>query len=41
MQVTPNSSLVGHPGYLKTYRKIREIFSWKGLKTDVMIFIRE
>jgi hypothetical protein len=42
MQVATHSSpLAGHPGYLKTYRKIKEIFAWKGLKTNVLRFIRE
>jgi hypothetical protein len=41
MQATHSSNLVGHPGYLKTYKKIREIFTWKGLKMDVLRFARE
>jgi hypothetical protein len=41
MHATHNSPLAGHPGYLKTYRKIRERFTWKGLKTDVLRFVRE
>jgi hypothetical protein len=36
-----NSPLAGHPRYLKTYRQIRERFTWKGLKTDVLKFARE
>ena len=28
-------------GFLKTYRKVRERFSWKGLKNDVMEYVRE
>ena len=31
-----NSPLARHPGYLKTYKQIRECFSWKGLKNDVL-----
>jgi hypothetical protein len=31
----------GHQGYFKTYRQIRERFSWKGLKDDVLKHIRE
>ena len=31
-----NSPLAGHPGFLKTYRSLRERFSWKGLKGDVL-----
>ena len=41
MQEAHNSPLVGHPGYLKTYKQIRERFTWKGLKTDVLRFVRE
>jgi len=41
MHATHSSPLEGHPGYLKTYRNIREIFTWKGLKTDVLRFVRE
>jgi hypothetical protein len=35
------SPLAGHLGYLKTYRQIREWFTWKGLKTDVLKFVWE
>jgi hypothetical protein len=31
-----DSPLAGHQGFFKTYRQIRERFSWKGLKQDVM-----
>ena len=31
----------GHLGFLKTHRQIRERFSWKGLKDDVLQHIRE
>lgn len=31
----------GHPGYFKTYRQIRERFTWKGLKADVLQYVRE
>lgn len=31
-----DSPLARHPRYLKTYRQIRERFSWKGLKNDVL-----
>lgn len=41
MQPTHNSPLARHPGYLKTYRAIREIFSWKGLKDDVLRHVKE
>jgi hypothetical protein len=36
-----DSPLVGHQGFFKTYRQIRERFSWKGLKQDVMRHVRE
>jgi hypothetical protein len=41
LQAFHNSSLVGHQGFLKAYRHIKEIFTWKGLKEDVMRHIRE
>ena len=31
LTVCHNSPVAGHHGYFKTYRKIRERFSWKGL----------
>jgi hypothetical protein len=36
-----DSPLVGHQGFFKTYRQIRERFSWKGLKQDVMRHVSE
>lgn len=30
-----------HSGYFKTYKQVRERFSWKGLKNDVLCFVRE
>jgi len=36
MQVAHDSPLVGHQGFTKTYRAIRERFAWKGLKDDVL-----
>ena len=30
-----NNPMAGHQGYFKTYKQIREKFSWKGLKKDV------
>jgi hypothetical protein len=36
-----DSPLIGHQGFFKTYRWIRERFSWKGLKQDVMRYISE
>jgi len=41
MQATHNSPLAGHSGFLKTYRAIRENFSWRGLKGDVLRNMRE
>jgi hypothetical protein len=41
MKAMHDTPLVGHPGYFKTYRKIRERFSWKGLKDDVLRHARE
>jgi hypothetical protein len=35
------SPLAGHQGFFKTYRQIRERFSWKGLKQDVMRHVSE
>ena len=36
-----DSPLAGHQGFFKTYRQIRERFSWNGLKQDVMRYISE
>ena len=36
-----DSPLAGHQGFFKTYRQIRERFSWKGLKQDVMRHVSE
>jgi hypothetical protein len=41
MEAMHNTPLAGHPGYFKTYRKIRERFTWKGLKDDVLKHVRE
>ena len=41
MRASHDSPLAGHLGYLKTYRCIRERFSWKGLKEDVLRHVRE
>jgi hypothetical protein len=41
MRATHDTPLAGHPGYFKTYRQIRERFSWKGLKDDVLRHVRE
>ena len=39
LEETNDSPLGKHQGYLKTYRKIRERFSWKGLKNDVLRYV--
>ena len=36
MRATHDTPLAGHPRYFKIYRQIRERFSWKGLKDDVL-----
>ena len=36
-----DAPLARHPGYLKTYRKVQERFYWKGLKEDVLKYVRE
>jgi hypothetical protein len=41
LKVCHDSPTTGHQGYFKTYRQIRERFSWKGLKDDVLKHIRE
>ena len=41
MRASHDSPLAGHPRYLKTYKSIRERFSWKGLKEDVLRHVRE
>jgi hypothetical protein len=41
LRAVHDAPLVGHPGYLKTYRQVRERFSWKGLKGDVLRYVRE
>ena len=41
LQASHDSPLAGHQGFTKTYRAIRERFSWKGLKEDVLQHVRE
>ena len=41
MEFTHDAPVVFHPGFLKTYQKIRERFTWKGLKDDVLMYVRE
>ncbi|XP_057851782.1 uncharacterized protein LOC131061965 [Cryptomeria japonica] len=33
--------MAGYLGYFKTYRQVRERFTWKGLKLDVLRYVRE
>ena len=41
VQESHGSPLSGHQGFLKTYRQIRDRFSWKGLKKDVIQHVWE
>jgi hypothetical protein len=41
LTVVHDSPLAGHQGVFKTYRQIKERFSWKGLKKDVMRHINK
>ena len=41
MHAIHDAPSAGHPGFFKTYRQIRERFSWKGLKGDVLRYVRE
>ena len=41
LQASHDSPLASHQGFTKTYRAIRERFSWKGLKEDILQHIRE
>jgi hypothetical protein len=41
LRAVHDSPLAGHQGFFKTYRRIRERFSWKGLKHDVMRHVSE
>jgi hypothetical protein len=36
-----DAPLAGHPGYLKSYKQVGERFSWKGLKEDVLLYVKE
>ena len=36
-----DNPLSGHTGFYKTYRKVREIYSWKGLKKDIIKYVQE
>jgi hypothetical protein len=41
MKACHNSPTLKHQRFFKMYRQINEIFSWKGLKDDVLRHIRE
>jgi hypothetical protein len=41
LQACHDSSIAGHQGIGKAYRKFRERFSWKGLKEDEMNHVKE
>jgi hypothetical protein len=41
LQACHDSPMAEHQGFVKTYRQVRERFSWKGLKEDVMRHIKE
>ena len=41
LQACHDSPMAGHQGIGKTYMQVRESFSWKGLKEDVMSHIKE
>lgn len=41
LQAAHDSPLARHPGFLKTYRTIRERFTWKGLKKDIIKYVQE
>ena len=41
LQASHDSPLSSHQGFTKTYRAIRERFSWKGLEEDVLLHVRE
>jgi hypothetical protein len=41
LQVCHDSPIAGHQGINKTYMQVRERFSWKGLKEDVIKHVKE
>lgn len=41
LHTTHDSHLAGHQGFYKTYRAIRERFTWRCLKEDVLKHVRE
>ena len=36
-----DSLVAGHPDFFKTYKMLREILSYKGLKADIMKYVNE
>jgi hypothetical protein len=40
-QACHDSPLAGHQRFVKTYKQIRDRFAWKGMKEDVMRYIKE
>ena len=36
-----DNPLSGHTGFYKTYKKVRERYSWKGLKKDIIKYVQE
>jgi predicted metal-dependent hydrolase len=41
LQACYDLPLAGNQGFIKTYRHVRERFTWKGMKEDVMCHIKE
>jgi len=41
LHATHDSPLSGHQGFRKTYMAVRECFTWKGLKGDVLRHVQE
>ena len=41
LEAAHNAPMVGRPDFLKTCRKVRDRFTWKGLKEDVLRHVRE
>jgi hypothetical protein len=41
LRTVHDAPLTRNHGYLKTYRQVRKILSWKGLKEDVLHHVRE
>ena len=41
LEVAHDAPVAGYLGFFKTYWKVREIFTWKGPKDDVLIHVKE